>query len=450
MIHPDQNLLGDTRGAGCSHSICDDSGAALRRRPAWVSRRSGDRLRSAARMLAVCMAVALLATALLVARAAPARADNSCNADDMLNALQSALNSLSSGCSAAAADPADWGALVGMTAGAGIAQAAGAPQFCQAVQGAYNAIQSGSQTVSDVQARLQPIMSALPSTVQNSINQALDGLAGAGRSATDALSVVSCACSVVTDPGIGQLAGDVLSCLQDAICFLQDNLPGFNQCMGSTNTTWVNCAQDPCAGRTNQFGCTPNPSIGYIANGSGQGGAQVECTQSSSGEVCWSVLGADSNGNVTVLACYCPAPMQLNTSYNGGMYDQYGDQIPYLLCSCPQGTTQAGSSGALSDICICNNTHLPAQSPGGPGGICPSPLTGAPCPSGQVNVGGQCITPCSDPSQVMLGGGTCCLPAQATSCGVCCPSGQTPDLASGNCVPTATSAPLPLRPLNAR
>jgi hypothetical protein len=411
--------------------------AALQGPQAWKLRPRGNRLGFAAIVAAL--------TLLLV----PARADNSCNPNDILNALQSALNSLSNGCATAAADPADWAALAGLTAGAGIAQAAGAPQFCQAVQAAYNAIQSGSQTVGDVQSRLQPIMSGLPSGVQNSIDQALNGLAGAGRGAADALSVVSCACSIVTDQGIGQLAGDVLSCLQDAICFLQDNLPGFNQCSGTTNVTWVNCAQDPCAGRTNAFGCTPNPGIGYIANAPGPvtDGAKVECTQNSSGEVCWSVLGADQNGNVTVLACYCPAPMQLNTSYNGGLYDGYGDQIPYLLCSCPQGTTQAGSSGALSDICICNNTHLPAQAPGGPAGICPTPLTGTPCPSGQVNVGGSCVTPCSDPSQVMLGNGSCCFPAQATSCGVCCPSGQSPDLATGNCVATQLPAPVQLRPL---
>jgi hypothetical protein len=401
-----------------------------------------------ARLWCACRPAALVVLATMVL-CAPARAD-SCSPNDILNALQNAFNGLSSGCASAAADPADWAALAGLTAGAGIAQAAGAPQFCQAVQGAYNAIQNGSQTVVDVEHRLQPYMSSLPSSVQDSILQTLNGLDNAGKSATDALSVVSCACSIVTDQGIGQVAGDVLACLQDAICFLQNNLPGFNQCSGSTNTTWVNCAQDPCAGRTNQFGCNPDPGIGYIPNAPGIGGAKVECSQDSGGEVCWSVLGADSNGNVSVLACYCPAPMQLNTGYNGGLTDGYGDPVPYLLCSCPQVTTQAGSSGGLSDICICNNTHLPAQAPGGPGGICPLPLTGAPCPTGQVNVGGKCITPCSDPSQVMLGSGSCCFPSQATSCGTCCPSGQSPDLATGNCVPTALPTPIQLRPLPAR
>jgi len=376
-----------------------------------------------------------IAVALLAGNSA---AQAGCSPGDLWNALQNAANGLSSGCSAAAADPADWAALAALTGAAGITQVAGAPQFCQAVQSAYATLTNVQGNANSIVQKLSSlgILQNLPASAQQTVTNALNTIGDANG----ALSTLSCACSVATDQGIGQVAGDISACIQDAICGLQNVLPGFNQCTGSTNVQWVNCTQDPCATKDYYGNCILNPGIGYIANAPGAGGASVQCQSGASGEVCWSVLGADSNGNVTVEACLCPAGMQMNTSYNGGMTDSYGDPIPYLQCTCPSGTRPAGMSGGLSNVCICNNTNQPAQPPG-PNGICPTPLTGAPCPSGQVNIGGNCVTPCADPSQVQLANGSCCSPAQASSCGVCCAAGQVPDPATGSCSPAFSPVP---------
>ena len=361
-----------------------------------------------------------------------------CSPSDIWNALQSAANGLSSGCSTAASDPADYVALGILTGAAGITQIGGAPQFCQGVQSAYSTLTNVQGNANSVLQKLKDlgIFDKLSTEAQNTVTSALGALGGANA----ALSTLSCACSIATDQGIGQLGNDLSACLQGAICSLQNALPGFNQCTGSTNVTWVDCTQDPCAKKSYYGQCLGTQ--GYIPNAPGAGGAAVQCKSGPTGEVCWSVLGADSNGNVSVAACLCPAGMTMNTNYNGGETDSYGDPTPYLLCSCPSGTHPAGTSGGLSRVCLCDNTNQPPLRQGGPAGICPPPLTGKPCPAGQVNVAGKCVTPCAK-DQVPLANGTCCSPSQASSCGVCCPSGQIPDPVTGSCKATFSPVPSP-------
>ena len=362
------------------------------------------------------------------------RALADCSPGAIWGALQSAANGLSSGCSTAAADPADWTALGVLTGAAGITQVAGAPQFCQGVQSAYSTLTNVQGDANSVLQKLKDlgIYQNLPASAQQTVTSALSALGGAN----DALSTLACACSIATDQGIGQVGNDISACIQDALCSLQNALPGFNQCTGSTNVDWVDCTQNPCAQKSYYGQCLG--TAGFIPNAPGAGGPTVHCEAGPSGEVCWSVLGADSNGNVSVAACLCPSGMIMNASYNGGMTDSYGDPTPYLLCTCPTGTHAAGTSGGLSRVCMCDNTNQPPLPPGGPAGICPGPLTGTPCPNGQVNVAGRCVTPCADPSQVPLADGKCCSPSQASSCGICCPTGQIPDPVSGSCKPAAS------------
>jgi hypothetical protein len=373
-------------------------------------------------------------------------ADAGCSPGDIWNALQSAANGLSSGCSTAAADPADYAALGALTGAAGIAQVAGAPQFCQGVQSAYTTLNNVQGDANSVLQKLKDlgIFQNLSPAAQQTVASALGTLGGANA----ALSTLSCACSVATDQGIGQVGNDISACIQSALCSLQNALPGFNQCTGSTNVTWVDCTQDPCAQKGPYDSCIGKQ--GYIPNAPNAGGASVQCKSGPTGQVCWSVLGADSNGNVSVAACLCPAGMTMNTSYNGGMTDSYGTPTPYLLCTCPSGTHPAGISGGLSRVCMCDNTNRPPLPLGGPAGICPPPLAGTPCPSGQVNVAGRCVTPCANPGQVPLSDGTCCSPSQASSCGICCPSGQIPDARTGSCKPAVSPAPNPARTLKSR
>jgi hypothetical protein len=70
---------------------------------------------------------------------------------------------------------------------------------------------------------------------------------------------------------------------------------------------------------------------------------------------------------------------------------------------------------------------------------CPLPLTGQPCPKGQINFGGKCVKPCTSSSEVMTPDGTCCDPNQVTFCGQCCPAGKVPDPANGTCTPLQTT-----------
>jgi hypothetical protein len=145
------------------------------------------------------------------------------------------------------------------------------------------------------------------------------------------------------------------------------------------------------------------------------------------------VVGGDpNNGGVNIVACSCPAPRQI-VEHTG--VDAYGDPWPYFTCDCPAGTSPAGAG------CLCDTTHLPPQPIGvvtvvNPQGVsCPPPFLGTPCPKGQINLDGKCVTPCANPADGMTQNGACCDPNQVTSCGMCCPPGTTPDPVNGTCIP---------------
>jgi hypothetical protein len=395
------------------------------------------------RRIAVTMSAALLAAAATSAPVNDARAGGSCSINDILNGLQNTLQTIaSSNCAGVTSDPALW-APVGVASGvmAGISQS---QQFCQDVQNVQNQL-------TNVQGDGNSLVSQLNNLGIDAsfLSSVLDALG----SATDALSVVECACGLSNN--ITQVGGDLGACLADALCDLQNLAhqvdPGlFGSCSGSIVMVPTNCTQNPCQ---NNGACNPNLGGNVILKcPAGDDGSPV--TQSpgpNGGTIVSSTLGADASGNVSVEACACPAPMT-GTWITAGNYSQWSNiaqdqNCSYFMCECPTGSTLAGNSGASQYLCICQNTGQPVQPPGAtefnPDGIpCPLPLTGLPCPKGETNVDGKCVSACSS-NEVLLANGTCCAPAQASSCGSCCPSGQVPDT-SGACV-TAPKLPQPPR-----
>ena len=387
------------------------------------------------RMRALGRIATRLAAAVLAAAPVSARADG-CSVDDLWNAIESTASAITSeACAAACADTAGAGctAAAGITAGLGVAAAS---QGQGAVDGFCSQVNNAQTAVGDV--------GALQSWA-NAAGMSLDLVSALG-SIGDPLSIVQCSCSL--EQGVNQLGGDTLSCFQDAICGLQQDL-GWGGCgCHPPPPVAANCTPPPdCVINNTDPGCE-NAIYGAQSNPPGQivkslsnGTMVVDVTDGWDGKSYW--CSPDRY-------CFCPSPMKLaaapNDYLNGGTPSN-GYVIYY--CQCPnlgpgQTTHAAAASGPLAEVCICDSTGLaavpPVKSPYNPdGSICPIPLTGIPCPSGKVNVGGKCVAVCTSKSQVMTPGGTCCDPTQVTSCGTCCPAGTVPNLTLGTCGPNETT-----------
>lgn len=105
------------------------------------------------------------------------------------------------------------------------------------------------------------------------------------------------------------------------------------------------------------------------------------------------------------------------------------------LVGCPPGTSTNPQTG---ECC------LPPSAVAGAAAACT-------CPPGQFPVDGKCVTnaaPIKGPDTcftgyVKLPSGSCCLAAQATAGGQCCPSGQKPDADKRKCVPAGGATFVP-------
>lgn len=379
------------------------------------------------------LAAAIIAAMTLLA--SPARAG--CNPSDIFDATKQSVSGLSdcasacatgAGCAAAAAAT---GVLTEIAAGAGQGVV---NSFCSQVQG--NATQILGQ-----------LQSAGGSSIgQNLLNDFADALSAVGSPAT----VVQCACQ--TEQGLGSLGADLGACVEDALCWLQDQL-GFDPCgCARPAPTLANCASidvKKCKEDHSYSGiwnpaCLPSGSIGHAAPDCLSTGYTEDweytltCTTTAEGTLVVALPPtAKGTGCGGAYYCFCPAPM-IATWH--GVPNPDGDSRWAFSCDCPYDPDDPDRQthpGAVMpngiSSCLCNNTNQPANFGFAPFGMCPKPA----CPAGQTRLGvnGECVTPCSDPSQGMAFDGSCCNPAQMSSCGQCCPASTVPDPKSGTCVP---------------
>ena len=344
-----------------------------------------------------------------------AKADG-CNFNDVVNAIENTVSSLSSGACGEAC--AEGGA--GCVVAAGVAAALGGVASSQGQGSVDNLCSQLNTALGDVDSIKSWLQTA---GVGADLISDVSSL-GLGPIA----SVAQCGCDL--EHGVGQLSSQAGSCLADAICGLQQDL-GFGGC-----------------------GCTPPPPVAedcsaIIFDNNIPADAQINYT--SNGALLTDLrTGWDGHSQYCAPQhyCFCPKPMVLSPPQEDyqqmasnpwpcvGKDTGYGCYY-YYVCQCPQGTHAAAQSGPLAQVCICDSTGLaavpPVKSTTNPtGSICPIPLTGIPCPNGQVNVGGKCVAPCAG-GQVRNPDGVCCDPSQLTSCGTCCPAHSHPDPSTGSC-----------------
>ena len=334
----------------------------------------------------------------------------SCSLTDIGNDLQNTYNGFANGqCAAACDEPvtcalAVWATvLVGSMGG----QSQG---FCNAVSQASNWT---GDAASDTQSAKNLLNQAGPSFA----SQFESYLNTLGSTVADIASIetpFTCACSIAA--GLGQTFSDLGSCVESALCALANwasNLTGgwISSCTTNVSIDWGNC---------NQLGCAP----------AGSDGCPIICNSAKT--VCFQPCGE------VVGACSCPPPMVLGTA---GPDNPVGGVYQTLSCNCPAGTHAPPNSSGVVNICVCDNTGLVAQAPTNPTGMCPLPLTGQPCPKGQTNYGGTCRPTCAA-GTAPLANGLCCAPSQASSCGQCCPAGETPDPRTGGCGKAFSPRPL--------
>jgi hypothetical protein len=264
-------------------------------------------------------------------------------------------------------------------------------------------------------------------------------LIGALSQVAGPLATLSCACSI--DQGVGQIANDIGSCFETAVCAgiqLISGHPG-QPCdcthplpvAGDDCAAPLKCAQtahanDPECTDAIYENVTQNPpnyqiSGNYILDDrGGWDGSSYWCAPQH--------------------FCSCPSPMKLVQ-----VPVDWDQQVAMFTCQCPNDPsnpndpnnthappTPSGVSPPLE--CICNNTGQVAKASNSTYGSCPD-LTGKQCPKGQENVDNQCVTPCADPTKLQMADGSCCDPTQVSACGTCCPSGQAPNPRTGNCSP---------------
>lgn len=391
------------------------------------------------RHIAWRVGMAVLAAAALLLQPASARAD--CSFNDFLNAVENAASAITSpACDAAYSDGVGAGLVVGL--GAALAGVMAEDpntgnQICQQIQNDFNNLGTAQNDAGTIQNILSnyPAASGILQTVQDTLSNVANPLGAA-----------ACACNWVQ--GVGQLGGDVLACLQSAICGLQSDL-GWGGC-GCTPPTPVQANCSPPIETCTGYNANPNdPACQNALYGqNGVNPPPVVIQQTSNGTIAIDVTdGWDGHSQYCApdRYCFCPAPLNLvavpNYYMDGG---NVNNGYVMYVCECPSGTTAAAASGPLAEVCMCNNTGLPAVAPvksqyNPEGSACPIPLTGIPCPNDQERVGSKCVPPCTGAGEVMTPDGTCCNPNQVTSCGQCCPAEMVPDPANGTCTPLQTT-----------
>ncbi|MDQ2078571.1 hypothetical protein RA307_00125 [Xanthobacteraceae bacterium Astr-EGSB] len=300
--------------------------------------------------------------------------------------------------------------------------------FCAQAQGKLDQIASTANTV---------FGNALAQKYFGDMSDQLAAVASAAE-------VVKCACETQHSNVASQDSVGV--CLMDALCAMQEWV-GFEACNCSPPPPKAaNCAATNLAcGKWNNpdpvcQGSGSNPIFSWYPDGQTQAHYNpyyddyrnwTSVTTTPEGTLI-TQTPSPSNKCGQTLYCFCPAPMKpVFTKVNWVGHDLN----PYILsCACPDKTHAGPMMPNGISSCLCDNTNEPAIMSGlAPFGMCPP----AACPAGQVRLGGvgECVTPCADASQGMGFDGSCCNPAQMSTCGTCCPPSTVPDPKSGTCVP---------------
>ncbi|SEE20409.1 hypothetical protein SAMN05444161_5117 [Rhizobiales bacterium GAS191] len=374
-----------------------------------------------------------------------ASANPGCSLGDIGQAAKDTFTNIPASCAPQAADPAFYPVLGYIIA---LLQTPQGPAFCDAAENANASAMANAwkQLPDFIKVKLEPLLGDL------------------SADASAALDVAACACKTAQWKGPGDLAGDFGACVSDALCsaqdWLHDNVSSdFSSCAGPPPQPpqLIDCRVDPCA--AGLHACDTGVPIA--------GTYGVQCFSGDRGYVCQGSFCFSENlfstgeGNY----CFCPPAMQ---RHDGFIQDIEGNCAAYVLCACPADTQPLSATGAGAYICMCPDTGLPVNDDGS----CPAPppkcepscpagfvskisdkqscTYSCECPDGLTKAGDKCVSPCADPSDVLLESGACCPAAQATSCGTCCPAGMVPDATGQSCVtkPKGKGPPkLPKQPL---
>jgi hypothetical protein len=368
--------------------------------------------------------------AAMILLASPARAG--CNASDIFNAAKNTVTGLSA-CESACSNQASCAVAIWMTAVlSGIAVEGGqgiVNSFCSQAQG------SASQIVGKLQ-----------SVGGSSVGQSLLGeVASKLESVGAAAQVVSCACQ--TEQGLGALSSDIGECMSEFMCWLQSEMglgacectpppPQIANCASvdlkkCQNEDYLKTLSDPACGASNSIGNSNQQCKNFSYMKDVQ--YTYSCTTTSEGTLVQALPPtAEGTGCNPVYYCFCPAGM--TPAWPEVANPNSSDKRYAFACNCPDGTHPGAVMPNGISSCLCDNTNQPAILSGlAINGMCPPPA----CPEGQTRLGGDgpCVTPCADPKQGMAFDGSCCDPAQMSSCGKCCPLDTVPNAQTGSCEP---------------
>ncbi len=303
-----------------------------------------------------------------------------------------------------------------------------------------------NQFCKEAQGTADQIVGTLNTIFGNVIaEKVLGDLSAQLSSVGSAAKVVKCACE--TEQSTNSLGSGVGECIEDALCWAGiqcDCKRPPPQTATCASIDVKKCKEDHDYSGIWNPACIPNGSIAncnpnWQQCGYAGYGPSVAKVESPEGTLAVQLPPtAEGTGCDAVQSCFCPAGM--NPTWHEVPNPGSGDHRYIFSCDCPYDPKDPDHQTHPGPLlpngisqCLCNNTNQPANFGFAPFGMCPPPA----CPAGQtrLSLDGECVTPCADPSQGMAFDGSCCNPAQMTSCGQCCPPTTIPDPKTGSCVP---------------
>jgi hypothetical protein len=288
-------------------------------------------------------------------------------------------------------------------------------------------------------AKIADLLKQVDPSIKDSV---LGELAEVLNSVAAAETVLKCSCE--TEQGTAGLGTEIAICIEAGICAVEellggscptcDRLPASQAQCAAINKT---CETIPVRKWKEHPECK-NIGAGSITSFSKDGSYLSQtyredwaATVTTTSEGTLATYYPSSNAcNQGIRWCACPAPMVPKWVWYGDTSGGYHEYT--FACNCPEGAHPGALLPSGISECICDDTNIRADF-NSLLGMCP----GKACPPGQTRLGGDktkpCVTPCSDPTQGMGFDGTCCNPAQMTTCGKCCPAGTIPNAGTGAC-----------------